>query len=107
MSAILTALLQPRIISAIKSTTAKNAAIAADESLASTEIIQQQFVLELSQAIASAVQQYLLTSVTVTPTALTVSPGIPVTSAGPTGPVIGATTAPGPGITAIGKLAAP
>jgi len=105
MSAILASILQPRITSAIRNASAKNSVIANDPSGASAEVIQQQFITELSIAIAAAVQQYLLSSVTVTPTALTVSPGIPV--AGPAGPIIGATTAPGAGITAIGKLAAP
>lgn len=48
-----------------------------------------EIINQLSADIASAVDAYV-TSITVT-----INPGIPVVGAGPTGPVTGATTAPG------------
>jgi hypothetical protein len=83
MSAILTGLLQPQIAKVLTSFGATSYSGPPDPALA-----QQKMVLELSQAIAVAVQQYLTVTVTVIPGQVVTTVG------GPTNQV-GATTTPG------------
>jgi hypothetical protein len=83
MSQILKGLLQPQIQSVLSS-------FGGPEYIGPPEGVsaQTQFADRLSTAIAIAVQQYLLTNVTVIP-------GIPVITAGGPTNQVGATTAPG------------
>jgi hypothetical protein len=83
MSAILTGLLQPQISKVLTSFGSTSYSGPPDPALA-----QQKMVLELSQAIALAVQQYLTTNVTVIP-----GQGVTVaTTGGPTNQVGGGVT---------------
>jgi outer membrane protein OmpA-like peptidoglycan-associated protein len=83
MSATLAGLLQPRILSVLRSFGSEEYNGPTDPAAAQAKMAQ-----ELSQAIAQAVQQYLLISVTVTPGQAVVTAG------GPTNQV-GSTTTPG------------
>jgi hypothetical protein len=83
MSAILKGLLQPQIQSVLSSFGTEIYAGPPNGTAAQTV-----FADRLATAIATAVQQYLVTNVTVTP-------GIPVVTAGGPTNQVGATTAPG------------